>query len=326
MDNKKETKQTYRVAFRSLRTEDFEEDGTLNKRFFLRITRKPVPSFSISPKGAIECTDLGYYSIPAKSKTNVVELPIEKKEFEPDNYLELFVFSDEEKMEKIMIDGSAKAQPILALIHLCLGERALDHKITEDTQELTLEYNKEEFDQSIETGSKFRVSYNTKCGMESPMLRNESAFPEVKLFPNGIKPLTDSFDKYFNMEESVRKRVDIALRWFHKALKEKVIEDKFLALWISFETLTMEGQTDVARGKQFLAKMLNVSISDVDSNLEIGRMFGHRGDLVHGSVLDPQLSQKYCSKLLDVVEETLRWSIGIQSQGKLGKYLQRIKS
>jgi hypothetical protein len=326
MDNKKETKQTYRIAFRSLRTKDFEEDGLLFKRFMLRITKKPVSSFSISPKGVIECKDLGYYSIPAKSKTNVVEFPVGKKEFESDNYLELFIFSDEQEMEKIIVDGTEKAQPILALIYLCLGERALDHEVVKDTQELTLEYDEEEYERSIKNGSKFRISYSSKCGMSSPILRNESAFPEVELFPKGTKPLKDSFDKYFDIEESARKRVDIALRWFHKALKEKVTEDKFLALWISFEALTMEGQTDVAKGKKFLAKMLNIPLSDVDSNLEIGRMFGHRGDLVHGSVLDPQLSKIYCSKLLDVVEETLRWRIGIQSQNKLKKYLQRKKS
>ena len=319
MDAKKETKQTYRVVFRAFRATNFEEDGILNKRFYLRTTRKPVSSLSISPKGVVECGDKGYDGIPARSKPTSVELTTDKKQFEPDNYLELFMFSDKKEMTEVLVDGSSRAQPILALIHLCLGKRALDLRVVEDTQEITLEYENEN-SQSLVTGSRIRFSFHSKCGTHLKLL-NERAFPEVNLFPNGMEPLGKTFDVYFKLEEPVQKRIEIALRWFYKALQERVIEDKFLALWISFEALTMDETNKLSKAKHFLANMLNIHVDHTDLYLEIGRMCAHRGNLVHGRALDIQLSRKYCSKLMDVVEETLRWSIGMESQEKLKKYL-----
>ncbi|MGA2767974.1 MAG: hypothetical protein ABSF24_06625 [Candidatus Bathyarchaeia archaeon] len=306
---------SYRIVFRSLKTVDFEEELFLARNFLLRVTRKALPSFAIHVSG-IECQDRGFYSVPDEER--IIKVEAGRREFQPDNYLELFVFSTEETTNRVLSDGSMKAQPILALIHLILGERALDSKIVEDTQELELKFDKAAVEEGV---GKTKLNYTSRCCMNSPVIRNEAAFTIVNLFPQGVKELIDSFVKYMKMDELDRKRVNVALRWFYKGAREKVVEDRFLALWISLEAITMQGKTDVRLAKQFLAKMMNIPISAVEPKLEIGRMFGYRSSLVHGEDIDPGLLASYTSKLQNIVEETLRWSIGMETQGKLLKYL-----
>ena len=67
--------------------------------------------------------------------------------------------------------------------------------------------------------------------------------------------------------------------------------------------------------------MINLPIDKIDKHLTIGKLFGIRCDLVHGNYVNQELLRKYCSKLQDIVEESLRYSLKTQSKGTLSKYL-----
>jgi len=307
-----ETKNAYRVGFRSLRTKEFKEMAFLTENFLLIVTSQldPTTIFTISGK---EYSHSELYVVPANEK---IDVKVVTKQFDKDNYLELIVFTKEENLIKRMDEGVLKSSPILALIYLCLGERALDYRMVEDGQTVTLTYDKSEIQE------KEKKPMNFKCapGVVSPEIRREEALPIVDLFPEGFDHLDETIHKYVNLEKSFKNKMNIALRWFYKGISENVIEDKYLAFWISFEIISMEGSTMVTKAKRFLGKMIDLPIDKIDKHLTIGKLFGIRCDLVHGTYVDQELLRIYCSKLQDIVEESLRYSLKTQLKGTLSKY------
>ena len=310
-----ETKNAYRVGFRSLRTKEFKEMAFLTDNFLLIVTKQlnPTTTFTISGK---EYSHSELYVVPAKEKN--IHVKVATKQFDKDNYLELFVFTKEEDLIKRMDEGVLKSSPILALICLCLGERSLDYKMVEDGQAVTLTYEKSEIRKKEK---KPIMKYKCAPGVVSPEFRSEEAVPIVDLFPKGFDPLEETNHKYVNLEKSFKNKMNIALRWFYKGISENVIEDRYLAFWIAFEIISMEGSTNVGKAKRFLGKMIGLSIDKIDKHLEIGKLSGIRSDLVHGNYVDQQLLRKYGGKLQNIVEESLRYSLKTRLKGTLSRYL-----
>lgn len=303
----------YRVGYRSLRVENFNENGYLTEDFLLLITRKLKSTLRANVDGPI-WIDRGFYSVPESEK--IIKVSAGDKEFKEDNYIELFVFTDEnlDDMGKTLDVGKKKAEPILALINLCLGERALDIKIIEDFHEVSLEYNE------VEHGEQTSINYNLKSGDLTPSIRNEITFPIVSLFTEGMKPLSNLYDNYRGLDDIKKNQADISLRWYRKGLLEDSLEDRFIAFWVAFESISMKGSTDLGIARKFLADMLNISVNKVNEKLEIGRLYGCRRNIFHGNKIQIENIRHFCNKLHDILEESLRNFIGVGLTGQLNKY------
>jgi len=112
----------------------------------------------------------------------------------------------------------------------------------------------------------------------------------------------------------------LALRWYAKGIREQIIIDKFLAFWICFEILTMEGTTNVGKAKHYIRTTLypDKSIDEIDTALEIGKFFGIRSKIMHQGDLD--LKPDRVAKLQEITEEVLRAHLSLKKSGKLDKY------
>lgn len=304
----------YRVGYRSLRVEDFKENGYLTEDFLLLITRKLKQTLRVDVKDLIR-SDRGFYSLPESG--NVIQVSTGDKDFEEDNYIELFVFTDQNEGDvgKTLDAGKIKSEPILSLINLCFGERALDIRMIEDFQEVNIEYDE------VEHGEQTTINYNLKSGNVTPSIRNEMTYPIVSLFKEEMKPLSDLYDKYRELEDIYKNKADISLRWYRKGLLENNVVDKFIAFWIAFESISMEGSTDLGIARKFLTGMLNISVNKVNEKLEIGPIYGCRKDIFHGNKIEIVDIRHFCNKLQDILEESLRYFIGDKLTGQLNKYL-----
>ena len=312
---KTEEKETYRIGFRSLRVNINKDKAFVTKNFLIIISRKlnPTNVFEFSGK---EYPHFETYDLPIEQKN--IEIKIKKKEYPIDSYLELYVFSEQDNLIQRHLEGEYKSKPILGLINLCLDKRALDKKIIEDCQNITMIYDEKEI--SLKDKKPMNITFTV--GSVSPEIRPLESIPLIDIYSNNYETLNSYIQKYVNLCDDIKNRLNTSLRWYYKAVNENIIEDKFLSFWISFETISMKGSTNVTIAKKNLCKILKIDINQVNDCLEIGRMYGLRCDLVHGKKFSLDKIQNYSNKLQEIIEEYLRYILGVNLQGTLHKYLR----
>lgn len=138
-------------------------------------------------------------------------------------------------------------------------------------------------------------------------------------------PETDfmnSLPKAFkNMQfHTERSKLEIALRWYQRGLDSDQPIDQLLYFWVALEALTMT-TTDIKEIPKALKYILTSTGEKViKEKLRIGRIYGCRCDIVHNGLADFDL--EYLRILKDIVEEVMRFKLGIASKGLLQKYLE----
>jgi hypothetical protein len=115
-------------------------------------------------------------------------------------------------------------------------------------------------------------------------------------------------------------KIEIALRWYQKGLDTDQQVDQFLNYWVSLEALTMT-TTDIKEIPITLKKFLPCTDENsIKKNLKIGSIYGCRCNIVHNGITDFNL--EYLSMLRDIVEETIRYKLGLPVKGHLEKYFR----
>ena len=133
----------------------------------------------------------------------------------------------------------------------------------------------------------------------------------ITTFPLTFKKLQSHGDK---------KKLEIALRWYQRGLNTNQIVDQFLYYWVSLEALTMT-TTDISEIPNTLKEFLSSKDEKVIKEaLKIGRIFGCRSDIVHNGITDFDL--EYLTIVKAIVEETIRFKLGLPVQGHLEKYFR----
>jgi hypothetical protein len=115
-------------------------------------------------------------------------------------------------------------------------------------------------------------------------------------------------------------KTEIALRWYHKGLDTDQQVDQFLNFWVSLEALTMS-TTDIKEIPITLKKFLSCTDENlIKEKLKIGRIYGCRCDIVHNGITDFNL--EYLAMLRNIIEEILRYKLGLPIKGDLEKYFR----
>ena len=164
----------------------------------------------------------------------------------------------------IITNGRRKVSPILTILDLVYGERIIGALIAEEVVELFPDYH-----------------WNRK--IISPSVGSESQLNIKKIENSQIEQMKKSIDIYQQFSESDRKNVALATDWFWKSEREADAVDRFIQLWICLEALEMP-TTNI---KPIVNRLAIITTEGFNFWEEpIGRLFGKRSNLVHGTSND----------------------------------------
>jgi hypothetical protein len=113
----------------------------------------------------------------------------------------------------------------------------------------------------------------------SPTL-NSLFYPKANVSELRINKIIESDLIISSLDESLQERIHISLRWFISAIYESGV-DAYLKYWIAIETIAMPDTTNIGIIKKIISKIYNMSIDEVETKFQIGKIFGLRGRIVH---------------------------------------------
>lgn len=119
--------------------------------------------------------------------------------------------------------------------------------------------------------------------------------------PKRISPITYDFprldgnrvawaqqivEKVQFLDDDIKSRVRLALRWYLQAQKqqseqEETVADVFVSYWVAIEALAMPNTTNIVPVKKALADIHSISVQEVTDVFPIGRIFNLRGKILH---------------------------------------------
>lgn len=105
--------------------------------------------------------------------------------------------------------------------------------------------------------------------------------PEKSIaFLNSIR--VDNFSKSIQqLDEGLRNKIYLALRWIDGAKHEQNSLDEFLKLWFAIETLIMPDTSNIKPIREFLENAYSFNSDTVNSTFNIGKIFNLRSKIVH---------------------------------------------
>jgi hypothetical protein len=104
-----------------------------------------------------------------------------------------------------------------------------------------------------------------------------------------------------------RSRIELSLTWFKEA-HSTFGENSFLRYWLAIETLAMPNTTNITPANAILAQAYGVSNQKIQQDIELGRLYGLRSDIVHNglrSALDSKLLNYAAAVYADLLEAIL---------------------
>lgn len=138
---------------------------------------------------------------------------------------------------------------------------------------------------------------------------NPLLFPKPDISDGMIKQITESDLIISSLDEPVKKRYRLSLRWFISALNDNGV-DAYLKYWIAIETIAMPDTTNIGDIKKIIAQAYNLSLNEVEEKFKIGKIFGLRGSIVHDGNFVPIHGQllKYIEALyIDILFQHLNF-------------------
>lgn len=117
-------------------------------------------------------------------------------------------------------------------------------------------------------------------------------------------------------------RFKLMSRFYSKSLSYDPSEEKFISLWTILEIYPMKDTSDIRPISDHLAEITDRRAEEVKNKLGIGRLYGHRCDLVHDGKLNLTIEEMgdIITKLENIVHEILRNMSGLPYNGSLDKY------
>ena len=135
--------------------------------------------------------------------------------------------------------------------------------------------------------------------------------------------LAAAIDRHLDLETEERNRIRVAAQWYWRADSEPDRVQRYIAYWLCIEALEL-GQNDrLWKVKQAVASLLGVEKSEVSES--VGRFYGVRSGLVHGSIREVDLEalervravavalleSHSLGALTPVTYDGLRWAVGL---------------
>jgi len=140
--------------------------------------------------------------------------------------------------------------------------------------------------------------------IRGPVFVPPKNFPPPSLDPGSVQHYKDSYDAIGNSPD--RARIELSLRWFEEA-HHAFNEDALLRYWLAIETLAMP-DTNVRPANELLARAYGLSVDDIRTQFDLGRLQNLRSNIVHQGfrpVLDPRLINFVSAVYSDLLDATL---------------------
>jgi hypothetical protein len=102
-------------------------------------------------------------------------------------------------------------------------------------------------------------------------------------------------------------RIQLSLRWFEEA-HHAFNEDALLRYWFAIEILAMPDTINIRPANELLARAYGMSLDDIRTQIELGRLQGPRSDIAHQGfrpTLDPRLLNFAAAVYADLLDATL---------------------
>lgn len=124
-------------------------------------------------------------------------------------------------------------------------------------------------------------------------------------------------------DPNILDRFKLMSSFYSKSLMEKPGEGKFIWLWTILEIFPMKNRTNIKPIGELLAAITGQQSQFVKEKLDIGRLYGHRCNLVHNGKLNIDIKEmgEVFTKLENIIYEILRKMSGLPYSGSLDKYL-----
>jgi len=144
------------------------------------------------------------------------------------------------------------------------------------------------------------------------------------------KNLENVFVRVKGIDSRERSRLQLAARWFRRGHEASNEIDKFLFLWTALEVYPGKGNTDIVKNVSEVVAALAgsaVTVQEVKAQLEIGRLYGKRSEIVHkGQAFVEEerreAFEKQLEKLHSIVVACLRSLAGIDIGHDLLRFLK----
>jgi Apea-like HEPN len=117
--------------------------------------------------------------------------------------------------------------------------------------------------------------------IKGPTFQHPKNFPPPALSRSGVQRYKTAYQQLQSSKE--RSRIELSLSWFKEAHSTSD-ENAFLRYWLAIETLAMPNTTNIGPANTVLAQAYGVSIQQIQQDIELGRLFRLRGDIVHGGL------------------------------------------
>jgi hypothetical protein len=113
------------------------------------------------------------------------------------------------------------------------------------------------------------------------------SFPRPIVTPEGLRPALRAEKVIWSLEESVRNRVRLSLRWARDAMFDLGV-NAFLKYWFALETISMPSTSDIGPLNDVLCAIYGLaSRGEATRQFHTGLLFGLRSRIVHDGQIVP---------------------------------------
>ncbi|MBO6727342.1 MAG: hypothetical protein JJ911_16915 [Rhizobiaceae bacterium] len=133
----------------------------------------------------------------------------------------------------------------------------------------------------------FTRELNLPSGQESapgPVVKVPHTYPVPFVHGDRVNSIASSLEE---LDDPLRRRILLGLRWFDKADREIDSLDAFLKSWFALEVVAMPDTTNIRPMVESLASIYGMPYRDAVAHFQIGRIQNLRADIVHNGAVRP---------------------------------------
>jgi hypothetical protein len=272
----------YRLVRKTIRTVVFPQVTMTFPNLLIRLANGAVTWGEPRFNGTLLGRAFGTYLLPEWGAVEIdgdnakytgrpnVNVNIEgHQESTPDtNYVELLYHLPDghgQEYGEMVAAGRAGLAPLTAMLDFMFGERLLGPVLTEEVGEVFNDWH-----------------WNRLFGGRTVSMESQARFEMVdgRAFCDHV---WKAIERELDLDPVKQTRLRIASQWYWSADAEPDAVQRYISYWLCVEALEVKGKsTDIAPVKKSVAKLLGVDQSLVSDG--VGRLYGIRGSLVHGSI------------------------------------------
>lgn len=144
----------------------------------------------------------------------------------------------------------------------------------------------------------------------------------VEIVPDTFLSRLQQMDYHLSERPEDDQRLKLASRFYAKSMLLPRSEERFLLQWTILEIFPMKDQTHIKPIREWISNRLRLSSQEIEEKLQIGRLYGHRVDLVHyGRYLTSPDSYSVEDRVHGLATEAIRHLCGLDYAGGLDRFL-----